>query len=273
MTSPRHILIVGCGYVGTAIAQRLVASGHRVTGWVRTDESAALLRAAGFAMLTGDVSQAASWANVPGDVDAVIHCASSSKRGAAAYADVYREGLRFIVRRYPKVRTIFTSSTSVYAQNEGEVVTETSPAEPTTETGKILRETEQLGIDHGVIILRLAGIYGPERSVLLEKLKRGEAVIEGDGMRWINQIHRDDAASAAIHLLTHGKPGEIYNVCDNEPLTYYEYYRRVCDRLFLPIPPFGPINTDRKRGVSNKRVSNAKLRATGWEPQFPSSTA
>lgn len=267
---PRHTLIVGCGYVGTAIARSLAAAGERVTGWVHSVESATPLRAEGFPILVGDVSHAKAWTNVPSDVEAVIHCASSNRSGAAAYAAVYREGLRHIVRRFPNARVLFTSSTSVYAQTSGEWVTELSPAEPTTETGLILREAEQLGLDYGAIILRLAGIYGPGRGVLLERLKKGEAVIEGDGMRWINQIHRDDAASAAVHLLNHGQPGEIYNVCDNEPVTHYDYYRWMSEKLQLPLPPFGPVNTARKRGLTNKRVSNAKLRALGWEPKHGS---
>lgn len=267
--SSSHTLIIGCGYVGTAIALRLQARRERVTAWVRSEESAAPLRGAGFAVLTGDVGHASSWVNVPGDVTHVIHCASSGRSGAAVYASVYREGLRHLVRRFPMARKFFTSSTSVYAQTHGDVVTEQSPAEPVTETGLILRETEQLGLDHGVTVLRLAGIYGPGRSVLLTKLLAGEAVIEGDGMRWLNQIHREDAASAAVHLLTHGEPGELYNVCDNEPVGYYEFYRWLCRQLDKPLPPFGPVNTARKRGFTNKRVSNAKLRATGWEPEFP----
>ncbi len=267
---PRHTLIVGCGYVGSAIARSLVAAGKRVTGWVHTEASAAPLRAEGLSILVGDINSAEAWADVPTNIDAVIHCASSNRGGAGAYADVYREGLRRIIQRFPTARLLFTSSTSVYAQTSGEWVTELSPAEPTKETGQILREAEQLGLDHGVIVLRLAGIYGPGRGVLLERLKKGEAVIEGDGMRWINQIHRDDAASAAIHLLHHGKPGEIYNVCDNEPVTYYDYYRWMSEQLQVPLPPFGPLKTDRKRGLTNKRVSNAKLRDLGWEPTHPS---
>lgn len=269
-TTARHALIVGCGYVGTALARELTALGERVTGWVRSAENATALRAEGLATLVGDVARTSDWASVPGDVDAVVHCASSNRRGAAVYAEVYREGLRHIVRRFPKARIVFVSSTSVYAQTRGEWVTEQSPAEPSTETGQILREAEQLGLDHGAMVLRLAGIYGPGRQVLIERLRQGEAMIEGDGMRWINQIHRDDAARAIVTLLNNGNAGEIYNGSDGAPVTQYDYYRLACERLRLTLPPFGPINAARKRGLTNKRVSNEKLHALGWSPEYSS---
>ena len=120
------------------------------------------------------------------------------------------------------------------------------------------------------MVVRSSGIYGPGRGVLLEKLRRGEAVIEGDGLRWINQIHRDDLAGAVAQLMEVGEPGAIYNASDDEPVTYLDYYRWCSEFLGVPMPPFGPVNLQRKRGLTNKRVSNAKLRGTGWQPRFPS---
>lgn len=265
---PRKILILGCGYVGTVLAHRLRASGHAVTGWVRSEESAAALRAEGFTIHVGDIGNAEDWQSLPTHFDVAIHCASSNRSGPEVYASVYRNGLRNLIRHLPQARLLFTSSTSVYAQTDGSVVTENSPAEPQTETGKILREAEQIGLDHAATILRLAGIYGPGRGVLVARLKRDEAVIEGDGLRWINQIHREDAASAIAHAIDHAEPAEIYNVSDNEPVNYLTLYQWACAQLNKPMPPFGPVNAARKRGVTHKHVSNAKLRATGWEPQF-----
>jgi len=154
------------------------------------------------------------------------------------------------------------------------VVTEESLAAPTTETGKVLREAEELALAEGgpdSAVFRLAGIYGPERGVLLRKFLAGEAVIEGDGKRWINQIHRDDAAGALRRALEPGTPlpGGIYNVADDEAVTYLTYYSWLAAQTGKAMPPFGPVNRERKRGWTHKRVANAKLRATGWVPRFP----
>jgi nucleoside-diphosphate-sugar epimerase len=166
---------------------------------------------------------------------------------------------------------LFTSSTSVYAQTDGSEVTEESPAGPDRETGKILRETEDLVISHDGIVTRLAGIYGPGRSVILKKFLRGESMIEEDGRRYLNQIHRDDAASAIFHLAMtgRGKPA-VYNVTDSRPLSQLECFEALSKLFQRPLPPSGPRDPGRKRGWTHKRVSNAKLRATGWEPRYPS---
>ena len=164
----------------------------------------------------------------------------------------------------------FVSSTSVYGQTQGEVVTEESPAEPVSDTSRILREAERAALASGTTVVRSSGIYGPNRGVLLEKLRKGEAVIEGDGMRWINQIHQRDLVAALAHLIEAGSPGEIYNATDDTPVTYNDYYTWCSEFLCKPMPPQGPVNVNRKRGLTNKRVSNAKLRATGWQPMYPS---
>ena len=75
---------------------------------------------------------------------------------------------------------IFTSSTSVYPQTDGSEVTEDSPADPDRETAQILRETEELILSKEGTVLRLAGLYGPRRSVHLERFLQGTATIEED---------------------------------------------------------------------------------------------
>ena len=264
-------LIIGCGYIGLPLARELKARGHEITAWVRSNETAASLAPHGFTrIITGNVADEKNWSAVSADFDLVIHCASSGRGGEAAYADVFREGMRYVVANLPQARKIFVSSTSVYGQTSGEIVTEESPAEPFTATGKILREAENIALDHGTTIIRSSGIYGPGRAVLWEKFQRGEAIIEGDGSRWINQIHQRDLVTALIHLIGHGAPGQIYNATDDTPVMQRDYYAWCAEFLGKPLPPTGPVNTQRKRGLTSKRVSNVKLRAAGWSPLYPS---
>jgi nucleoside-diphosphate-sugar epimerase len=164
---------------------------------------------------------------------------------------------------------LFTSSTSVYAQTDGSLVTEESPAIPERETGRLLLEAERVTLAAMGIVVRLSGIYGPGRSVILKKFLNGEAVIEEDGRRFLNQIHRDDAARAILHLATARAAG-IFNVSDSTPLSQIECYRELGRMFERPLPPAGPRDPDRKRGWTHKRVSNEKLRARGWQPGYPS---
>jgi nucleoside-diphosphate-sugar epimerase len=198
-----------------------------------------------------------------------VHCASSGQGNAEAYHRIYFEGARLLLSELKPQRLIFTSSTSVYAQNDGGWVDETSPAEPCRETGQILRATEELVLAARGVVLRLGGIYGPQRSVLLRKFLAGEARIEGGGQRYVNQIHRDDAASSIVRLIEGDRSG-IFNGVDNEPLAQRELYEWLAHHFQRPVPIEGEIDSTRKRGVTNKRVSNAKLRAVGWEPHYPS---
>lgn len=255
------LLLAGFGYLGQAIANRFESAGWSVV-------PASL--SGGHGALACDLGDPQSVAALP-DADAVVHCAASGRGGPEAYQRVYVDGCRHLIQRYPQQPLLFTSSTSVYHQTDGSVVDESSPCQPDRSTGRLLLEAESLVLATGGIVTRLAGIYGPSRSVILKKFLAGEAVIEEDGRRILNQIHRDDAARAILHLLTlpHTGPG-CYNVCDSHPLSQVDCYRALASHFNLPLPPSGPRDLNRKRGWTHKHVSNARLIASGWQPEFPS---
>ncbi len=204
--------------------------------------------------------------------DVLLDCVSSGRGGGAEqYRRVYLDGARHLLDAFRPRRTVYTGSTSVYAQVDGAWVDEASPAEPDRETGRVLRETEAVVLAApGGTVARLAGIYGPGRSTLLRKFLAGEAVIEGDGLRWLNQIHRDDAAAALFRLAQPDAPPGVYNVADDTPLTQRGLYESLAEIHRLSLPPSGPIDLDRKRGWTSKRVNNGRLRSLGWRPAFPS---
>jgi nucleoside-diphosphate-sugar epimerase len=179
-------------------------------------------------------------------------------------------GVRNLIERFAHAKILFTSSTSVYAQTTGEWVTEESPAAPAHERGKILRDAEEMVVARSGIVARVGGIYGPGRSALLRKVLNGEAVVDPEHDRFANQVHRDDGAAALFLLLNRGSStGEIYNVVDDQPVLQSECYRWLAGKLDRPAPPVGKSKLTRKRGQSNKRVSNAKLRVAGWSPRYP----
>jgi nucleoside-diphosphate-sugar epimerase len=266
-----RVLIAGCGFVGLATARLFATRNWDVVGCTHSPESAANLAGEAFPLIACDLAdRSAVQKQVDrGPFDAVIHCASSGRGGAEQYRRVYLEGAQNLAAVFSPATLLFTSSTSVYAQVDGSWVTEESPAEPDRETGRLLRATEDFVCAQHGVVARLAGIYGPGRSVLLRKFFDGTAVIEGDGTKWINQVHRDDIASALVHLVTTGAGG-TFNVNDDRPVGQGALYAWLAERFSRPLPPSGEPDLNRKRGWTNKRVSNAKLRALGWEPRFPS---
>lgn len=254
------LLLIGNGYLGQAVGREFRDHGWDVT---------AVSLSGGDGSIPCDVGDPAAVAELP-PADFIVHCAASGRGGAEAYQHVYVDGCANLTNLFPGTPLLFTSSTSVYAQTDGSVVTEESPAVPDRETGSLLLAAEAVTLDAGGIVTRLSGIYGPGRSVILKKFLSGEAVIEEDGRRFLNQIHRDDAARAIFHLATSGARGEIFNVSDSTPLSQLGCYEKLAEIFALPLPPSGPRDLNRKRGWTHKQVSNAKLRATGWQPDFPS---
>jgi nucleoside-diphosphate-sugar epimerase len=253
------LLLIGQGYLGQAITREF-----RENGW---DVTATTLSGS-------DDTHACDIAN-PADIagferpDFIVHCAASGRGGVEAYQRVYVDGCRNLVAQFLGVPLLFTSSTSVYAQIDGKIVTEESPAIPDRETGRLLLAAEEITLAASGTVTRLAGIYGPERSMILKKFLSGEAVIEEDGRRFLNQIHRDDAARAIFQLASQRATG-VFNVCDSSPLTQLACYQRLRELFGLPLPASGPRDLDRKRGWTHKQVSNAKLLVSGWQPTFPS---
>ena len=196
------------------------------------------------------------------------------------YRTVYLDGTRNLLNwlsKSPPQKFVYTSSTGVYGQNDGSVVTEASPTIPESETAKVLIETENTLLaaareqNFAAIILRISGIYGPGRGYWLKQFKNGEARLEGDGERILNMIHRDDVAGAIIAALEKGKTGEIYNVTDDEPVTQIELFKWLSKRLSKPLPPAadGPAAT-RKRAATSKKVSNIRLKTElGYTLKYP----
>jgi nucleoside-diphosphate-sugar epimerase len=268
-----EVLIIGCGFLGEAAAELFSARGKRVLGLVRSPASMAALAGRPFEVGTCDVTDSASVASLTprlGSVPLAIYAVSAGHGGADSYAAVYREGLRRIIDHWNPGRVLFVSSTSVYGQDDGSWVTEESPALPGRETGRILLEAEAIALAAGGSVARLSGIYGPGRSMLLRKFLAEEAVLEDGGHRWMNQIHRDDGASALVAMADPSHPWGICNVTDDTPVTQMELYGWMAAFLNRPMPPEGPLDLNRKRGVTSKRVSNRKLHGLGWAPRYAS---
>ena len=265
-----RILIAGCGYVGQAAADLFHEAGWAVEGWTCSPESAGLLAGKCYPVYAVDITDRTRVNQRTGTFDAVIHCASTGGGNADTYRQIYLNGASNLLDRFVGSIVVFTSSTSVYAQTDGSWVTEESETKPTCQTGRTLLETENLVLAHGGIVARLAGIYGPGRSALLSKFLSGEATVDPESDRFINQVHRDDIAAALFFLLDRQPQAkQVYNVVDDQPIRQSECYRWLAERLNRSLPRVGRPSAQRRRGDSNKRVSNAKLRTLGWTPRYP----
>ncbi len=276
-----RVLIVGCGYVGLPLGAELVRLGHEVFGVRRSAAGAEELVAAGIKPLVADVSRAEDLAGLPGPFDWVVNTVSSSKGGVEEYREVYLRGTKNLIEwlgTRPPLKFVYTSSTSVYGQVDGSSVKESSPTVPATETGRVLVEVEGLLFAAArekklpAVVLRVAGIYGPERGHLFLQYLQDAARMQGKGDRLINMIHREDVVGLIIATLQSGRAGEVYNAVDDEPVTQLTFFRFLAESTGKPMPPVASAeeNAARKRGLTQKRVQNRRAKAElGYQFRYP----
>ncbi len=277
-----RVLIIGCGYVGMETGRGLVRQGHEVYGIRRSVDRS--MAGYGIHPIIGDITKPSFWEHLSPEFGWVINCVSSSRGNAEVYRDVYLNTTRCLMHWLHHTgidRYVYTSSTSVLGMKDGSTVDESTPVAPATEAARILVETEECLFEAArsgsvpAVILRLSGIYGPERGYLFRKYVAGEAEMT-DPSRYMNMIHRDDAAEAIIAACHHGNPGEVYHITDDKPVTQQEFFEYLSSELRKPMPPAAgetdnKAGTPRKRAPTSKRISNLKAREhLQWQPAYPS---
>jgi len=286
------VLLAGCGDLGTEAGLRFAAAGHRVVGWRRSPEKlpAAIEGAA------ADLSSR-ELPPIPADTTAVVVAIAADSPTEDAYRAAYVDGLAHVLDAVLASgagvrRVLFVSSTAVYGDAGGGWIDERTTPDPGGFSGRIIREAEELlysrlrGTGITPVVLRLGGIYGPGRTRLIDQVRGGTAVIPA-ASRFTNRIHRDDAAAAIVHLCTmDAVPGPVYVGVDNEPAELGDVLCFLADELGLPRPASESAGVSGGAGGAggggatasggepsrggNKRASNALLRSTGFEFQYPS---
>lgn len=204
--------------------------------------------------------------------EAIILTASTSRGGVEAYERIFVKGCRNVVETFPASRVVMCSSTSVYEVTDGTQVTEEYTTEPKSDTVRLLREAEEIVLNAGGVVARLSNLYGPCRSVFMARILDESAILEVSGTKWVNHIHRDDAA-AALLLLAHAPAagGQVYNVSDDMPIPHKKLATAVALLVNKPAPEESTaLLADRKRPWTNKAVVNTKLKELGWQAIYPS---
>lgn len=259
-------LVIGCGYLGLRVAKCWAAEGRTVYAVAPSARQAAALERQGLRPLEADVTRPETLGRLP-VAETVLYAVGFDRRGGASRRELHVDGLRSVLDRLPPKtgRILYTSSTGVYGQTDGQWVDEESPCQPLREAGQAMLAAEQLLRAHPLgdraVILRLAGLYGPGRIPKLADLLAGRPVTSpSEG--YLNLIHVDDAVRAVLAAEVHARVPRIYLVGDGHPVPFREFYRRLADLLGTAPPEFlEPSATTRtaRRGGGNKRVCNSRL--------------
>jgi nucleoside-diphosphate-sugar epimerase len=272
-------LIIGCGYLGRRVASRWIASGDDVFALTRSARNAEQLSQLEVSPILGDVTSSASLKSLP-ECDTVLHAVGFDRSAAATKREVYVDGLSKVLDRMAARcdQFIHISSTSVYGQQDGEWVDEESPCEAKNESGEICIAAEQLVLDRFAddstpacgTILRLSGIYGPDRLLSrIDALKKAQP-LPGPEDGWLNLIHVDDAAQTITTFADSMASGSVYLVSDDRPVLRSDYYRLLAKLVGAPEPVFDSEAVARHSRGINKRCRNRKLREElGVELQYP----
>jgi nucleoside-diphosphate-sugar epimerase len=258
-----RVLIAGCGYLGAALAARLAREGSEVVALRRRPGGLP----AGVRPFAANLAEPASLRPLPGPFDAVVYAAAPDGRSEAAYRAVYETGVANLLAAARCERFVLVSSTSVYGQDAGEWVDESSAAEARGFAGRSVRAGEALARErHGAACaVRLGGLYGPGRSRLLRAARAGDLAYQPAPPHYTNRIHRDDAAGALAHLLNRPRLEPVYVGVDCEPAAEEPLQRWLAARVggAPPRPRVGPA------GGAGKRCSNRLLLAAGYRFRFP----
>lgn len=272
MHQQTRVVIVGCGDIGSRVAILLHQQGWLVHGLRRNTARLP----AGILPIAADLNQPecpSDWPQQP--IDYVVYAMAAQSMSEAGYQQSYVQGQRHMYswlaqhQQQPK-RVIFVSSTSVYGQNDDSWIDEQSPTEPKRWSGQIMLEAEQCALNsgHPATAVRLSGIYGPGRNMLIERVREGYHAPHLHS--YTNRIHADDAAGLIATILQADAQGQavesVYLGVDNEPVEQAEVVAWLQQQLHVSRVP-GLVLQPRS---GSKRCSNAQARALGWQPKYSS---
>ncbi|PIE20371.1 MAG: NAD(P)-dependent oxidoreductase [Neptuniibacter caesariensis] len=273
----KTVIIAGCGYIGSTLAQQLLDMGHAVTGLRRNINQLPQ----GIQGVKADLSQLDDLKTALATIsrcDILVYCASANAQTAESYQAAYIDGLNNLLAALPVTpqHTFFTSSTSVYHQNDHSWVDEESPCQPDTFSGKITQQAENrlLSSHLPATVVRFSGIYGPGRNHLINRVKQG-AVAPQHPLQYSNRIHRDDCAGVLAHLIQRVCNNEAIDDCylasDDQPCSLYEITHWLAQQMNVT-----ELTESISRFASSKRCNNSRLKATGYNfihPGFKSGYA
>lgn len=283
----KRLLVLGCGYLGKLLAAEAISRGASVLAVSRNADTLAEVAELGAETFCGLLDDD-SWHEVAGrDIDFLVNCVSSAGGGLVGYRQSYIAGNQSICNWAASVgfsgRSIYTSSVSVYGDAGGEWIDELSAPAPSNERGELIRESEEVFLKgmpvDSAIVLRLGGLYGPGRHMLLNRLKNGESSLPGFGDYYLNLVRIEDVVSSVWACLGMKQiVSSIYTVVDDEPSLKCDIVSWLASRLGNDVPKFtGAIDSNASNSrrleiggrPANRRISNKSLKsATDWRPCY-----
>lgn len=268
-----HVVIAGCGYVGVRLAKLLHQAGHTVYGIRRTIPADVSL----LSWIQGDITNPAS-ISLPAHIDAVVLAAGLRRDTDQRYQQLFVDGYRALLDRLATTRlmidrVVMVSTTGVFAERDGNWITEDSPVNREHSPGRYYLEAEEIvhACPFHSVTVRLSGIYGPERIRLVREVREGRARRFNAPPIYLNQLHADDAAGILAHTLALPRPDTLYIASDREPCDRNDVLDWIAAQCSLPSPVYAEDGIDQpSRRSGNKRCNSRRLVESGYSFIYPS---
>ncbi|MGF1542231.1 MAG: SDR family oxidoreductase [Pleurocapsa sp.] len=269
------ITIIGCGYVGSAIAWQWKQQGHQVTVTTTTAEKVPYLQTISSEVAIANGGDLDTLKQVIKDREIILLSLAAKQRTVEGYRQSYLATAKNLMRAMedtPSVQqVIYTGSYGILGNKNGAWTDETAPVEPINELGEILAQTEEVllskpELKSKVSILRLSGIYGPKRELIKIFRSRAGTTRPGDGQDYTNWIHLDDIVNG-IEFTRQKQLSGIYNLNSDEILSTDEFFTRLFTTHNLPAITWDSSQPSLRH--YNLKLDNQKLKAAGFKLVHP----
>ncbi|MGB0715954.1 MAG: NAD-dependent epimerase/dehydratase family protein [Phycisphaerae bacterium] len=263
--------IIGCGYVGLALARELRQRGVSVTGTTRGSTAPASFQEVGIQHACVVLPNATGLEAALHGCDTILFCPGPGR--GADYDAVFHQGAQQICEAIDGNvcrQIVFLSSTRVYGQNAGEAVDESSDTSLADSNGQAIVRAENVLLSCPRLkcnVLRLGGIHGPGRR-LIDRIQAASGQTRTDGHVLVNLVHLDDIVAAILLSFSHGDSG-IFNIVDHQVEPRRELYDRILAAAALPPVHWKNESPAYCAGtLIGKRVSSRKATdELGWTPR------
>lgn len=279
MSNDNPVLIVGCGYIGKRLARQLLAKQIPTSGIVHSEASLAECAKHHISCQIAELDNL--WHEMELAGQRVIYLAPPPRSGRQ---DTRISNFLAAGENQPPEKLVYISTTGVYGDCQGAWIDETTPLNPTADRAYRRVDAEQQvqkycqHHDIPLVILRVAGIYGPGK-LPLARIKSGQPIVNEQDSPFTNRIHADDLVNICEKALLKLDITGTYNVTDGNPSTMYDYFNSVATSMDLPAPPALSLQEAQHQlsegmlsyMAESRRISNARLlEAFDLELRYPS---
>lgn len=267
--------ILGCGYVGEAVAQAWKQQGHELWGTTTRPERLTELANLVDNALIFDSTDTRSSLNFTQDLDGILVSFAPSKTSNVdlrQYQQTFLQGVEQLLHALQQrpvctpLQVVYLSSCGVYGNRQGAVTAEDDPTDTDHPINAVLVRAEEMisslrSESVNVCILRLGGIYGPGRDIPAMLLSAAGGLVHRNGLNVPCWIHRDDIVSG-VNFAFEQDLNDTFNLVNDTQFNGQELTDRLCEQAGLPFARW--LTTDTTDRVLNARVSNAKLKRLGF---------